>query len=131
MVATYQPRGSTFGRLVIECTGRNDRIATCISKLEEQGVLGLVGSPRDFSLLNLYTIHRKGINLVGMHELVAFEPEKTQRLFKEILLWLKNSGIAESKLVFRHWPKGSFGELYTKLEAERPQEPFQILDWNE
>ena len=130
-VVVQSPDRVTFGKYAIECTGRFERITNCISRLEEEGILGLLGSPRSVFKLDLYKIHRKGIRLVGLHELVAFNPVERQHLYQEILVWLKKIEIVKSKTWFCYWPSRSFGELYRALETKSAQKPLQILDWRE
>ncbi len=101
-----------------------------MSITREKGIIYLVGSPRYLSNIDLYMIHRRGLMLVGMHELIDFDAWKRQCLFKEIILWLESINLVKDKMWFRYWPCKSYRELFKALEGERPSEPFQILTWS-
>jgi hypothetical protein len=115
--------------VVIDCTGR---ATSGLEMVATGGLLGLLGTPSDSQDLSAVVLHRRGITMVGMHELAADIQPARVHTFEEVLRWVADTideTLAES------WcqvvPGESAIEIYEALRsAGRPPAPFLILEWS-
>jgi threonine dehydrogenase-like Zn-dependent dehydrogenase len=114
---------------VIECTGEPGSIRACVTTIADSGLIGLLGSPREPCLFDLYAMHRRGVVLVGMHELAGFDAQWRLPEFREVAAWLDAMALHQRQGWFAWTPAREFVRFYEGLCAKRLREPFQLLDW--
>jgi len=115
--------------VVIEATGR--RMDAALAAVAPTGILGLLGTPDPELSLPALPLHRKGVRLIGMHELVALDPDRHQRTYRQVTDWLAGR---LDRAEFDAWclvvPGEHAPELYQRLlRGQRPAEPVLMLDW--
>ncbi|MGH3826574.1 MAG: hypothetical protein ACRDQX_05275, partial [Pseudonocardiaceae bacterium] len=64
--------------VVIDCTGRVD---VALDAVAAGGLLGLLGTPREHTVLSGVQVHRRGLVVVGMHELAGGDRSARQSMF--------------------------------------------------
>lgn len=70
---------------VIDATGR---IKPALSAVAPGGTFGLLGTPDTDSALSALRLHRQGVAMIGMHELVGYNHSAYQNAFSMVLAWL-------------------------------------------
>lgn len=115
---------------VIDCVGTITSLTLTQRLCSAQGVIGLLGSPRDAGGLSLYGVHRNGLNVVGLHELLLEDLARGQ-LLKTILQWLAtlDDSVPLGDLVRTH-SGVTAPHVYDGLAAHRFTEPIQVFDWS-
>lgn len=96
------------------------------------GILGLLGTPEDDSVLPAARMHRGGVTVVGMHELAGYEQAAYQATFLTVLADVTTgTGTGQLRSWFRVIPPDQAPRLYGELRGpRRPAEPFLLLDWS-
>ncbi|RFS40942.1 hypothetical protein D0Q02_30200 [Micromonospora craniellae] len=122
-----QPPNGTF-QLVIDCTGRS---AQALDVVAPGGSVGLLGTPRDETSLPSAVFHRRGVAIVGMHELAGHPDELRQEMFRTVLRWVARTvDIDGMPGWFDTIPGDRTGPFYAALTSrQRPTPPFVILEW--
>lgn len=128
-VTVRSPSQGLAARLLVEATGRVARAARMVA---DGGTLGLLGTPGHTEQINAGWVHRAGVTLVGMHELVEFDRDRYQHTYDQVLAWLDHT--IDPALVrswCRSWPGTQATTVYAALgqSGRRPREPILLLDW--
>jgi hypothetical protein len=115
---------------VIDCVGTVASLQVADRLCRARGTIGLLGSPRENCGLSLYRLHRDGVRVVGLHELLL-DNAKRAGLFSEILTWLidLDKGI-HLKVFLRFHSSRKASEVYDLLANRQLPEPLQIFDWS-
>lgn len=126
---SVSPTGaSQTADVVIDCTGRVD---TALNLVATGGLLGLLGTPDPATVLLADQLHRRGLSMVGMHELAGYHPPSYQDLFTTVLTWDASHLNGDT---VRSWCRRIPGDQADTVYAEltgphRPDEPLLLLDW--
>lgn len=117
--------------LLVEATGR---VARAVGMVADGGTLGLLGTPAHTEQITAGWVHRAGVTLVGMHELLGFDRGRYQHTYDEVLAWLDHT--IDPALVrswCRSWPGAQAATVYAALAGpgRRPREPILLLDWQQ
>lgn len=126
------PEGSAVA--VIDTTGDVER---AIAAAAPGGFVGLLGTPASDAVVSGLRLHRQGVTVLGMHELVGYEHAAYQSLYSSVLAWLPRAfKDADGDLSARwctHLPANKVIEYYSQLEAERAgasdTAPITIVEW--
>jgi hypothetical protein len=125
------PKAATPTASVIDCTGTSRGLATATRLLAPGGIIGLLGSPRVNRGLNLYDVHRRGLKVIGLHELLSSDRSR-QRLFTSIVKWLSNElKLSVVSQWLCSWPGDHASTLYELLRRRRAAGLFHLLRWPE
>jgi threonine dehydrogenase-like Zn-dependent dehydrogenase len=71
--------------VVIDATGR---IETGLSAVAPGGTLGLLGTPHPVTAVSALHVHRHGLAVIGMHELLNYDHATYQHQYSGALAWL-------------------------------------------
>ena len=128
-VVTQSPPGDPTHSVVIDCTGRS---AQALEMVAPGGLLGLLGTAADEADLSSAAVHRRGVAVVGMHELAGHSNESRQAMFQTVLQLVTIAIDIDAR---RGWfatvPGEQAGRFYAALvSAQRPTPPFAILEWS-
>jgi threonine dehydrogenase-like Zn-dependent dehydrogenase len=85
--------------VIVDATGNKSvikEISKNIKYLTNKKII-LLGTPRTEITIDLTTIHKNNVSLIGAHEFNGIQEEFRQRVFNEILLFYKNEDIEEYK----------------------------------
>ena len=113
--------------IVIDCTGDVNLALTAVKK---GGVVGLLGTPAEQAQVETLALHRQGIQLFGLHELVP-PPALYCSLFNEVMTYVAASlGADILGYMSERWPGESAPRVYEQLcSPARAISPFLILEW--
>ncbi len=117
-----------LSRLIIDCTGTQESLNFIVKYSKPNTFIGILGSPRAKFQIDLYAIHRKGICIIGLHELNDFSVEIRQNTFDEICLWVK-SCVYVSNSWIKFYESDDFIKTLYSLNFNRSSEPFLIVKW--
>lgn len=115
--------------LVLDTTGDGERAVQAVA---ERGVVGLVGSPDPCLALSATLIHRRGVAVIGMHELAGYDHAGYQREFTAILAWLSaNFDSATVGSWCLRIGEAQVEPFYRSLSSpsDRPVQPITLLEW--
>lgn len=114
--------------VAIDCTGWAGRSLLAVAP---GGILGLLGTPPDDTILPAAGVHRSGITVAGMHELTGYLPATRQDLFEAVLADVTGRvGIGTARSWCQAFPWEQVPRLYQELSGpRRPASPFLLLDW--
>ena len=121
--------------VVIEATGVPSVIATALQVAKQRGRLILLGSPRGLSDgINFYDVHRKGISILGAHELNRAQDDsllsKTDFQDEETALKLLVSKRLNLKPLISDVVKPQeAAEAYARLAARAEELMLIVFDW--
>jgi hypothetical protein len=119
---------NVLSSLIIDCTGTQESLNFIIKYSKPNTFIGILGSPRAIFQIDLYAIHRKGICIIGLHELNDFSGEIRQNTFDEVCLWVK-SCVNFSNSWFKFYESKDFIKSMYSLKFNRSSEPFSIFKW--
>ncbi len=124
-----QPAGNAEHPVVIDCTGHP---AQALEIAAPGGLLGLLGTPTDEARLSPAAVHRRGVAVVGMHELAAHPDESRRAMFQTVLQWVTTTVDIHAVPDWFTTMRGEQSDqFYTALvSAQRPRPPFVILEWS-
>ena len=77
------PAGSAH--VVIDATGR---VEPGLSAVAPGGTLGLLGTPHAVTAVSALHLHRQGVAVIGMHELLNYDHAIYQHHYSSALAWL-------------------------------------------
>ena len=117
-------------RLVIDAVGSQDSLKAAIDLCQPHGVIGLLGSPGTALSLDFYQVHRRGLKLIGLHELNT-NFEQRQVLFNDVHQWIQRNYKVLAGLICTIHPGEKFQHLYPEILAQSM--PFQIhgFQWSD
>lgn len=127
-IQVFEWKENELSGLIIDCIGTNESINFIVKFSTPKTIVGVLGSPRTTFQIDLYAIHRKGLCIIGLHELNDFSGEIRQYLFDEICLWIK-SCIHVSNSWFKFYESEDFIKTLHSLKINRSPEPFLIFKW--
>lgn len=113
--------------VVIEATGRADRLTHAIEVLTPGGLIGILGSPRNDASIDLYTVHRKGLSIAGFHELARTTAGGRQALLDSIARWLAGEALPSDWFEERQAPECL--DHYEEVLVGEQRAPFTLLRW--
>lgn len=117
-----------LSRLIIDCTGTQESLNFIIKHTKPNTLIGILGSPRTIFHIDLYAIHRKGLCIIGLHELNNSSGETRQNTFNEICLWVKSS-VNVSNSWFKFYEREDFIKTLYSIKSNRSIELFPIFRW--
>ncbi|MER6913907.1 hypothetical protein ABT354_19730 [Streptomyces sp. NPDC000594] len=127
-VTLTEPEAARPAGLVIDTTGDVHR---AVALTAPGGVLGLLGTPGPDAVLPARDVHRSGVTVVGMHELVPVPPGAYEAAFTGCAEWI--SAMVDPGLLAawcRIVPGEKAPEVYALLNAPgRPADPVILFDW--
>ncbi|MGH3817356.1 MAG: hypothetical protein ACRDRE_06240 [Pseudonocardiaceae bacterium] len=114
--------------VVIDCTGQVD---VALNAVATGGLLGLLGTPREHTVLSAAQVHRRGLVVVGMHELASDDRPTRQAMFRAVL---KSVEADLDRDLVRSWCRTDPGSRAPSVYAElagphRPLAPVLLLEW--
>ncbi|MFD4577417.1 hypothetical protein ACFWNK_34065 [Streptomyces sp. NPDC058417] len=115
--------------LVIDATGRPEKAADLVAA---GGILGILGTPDENSVLSSLAAHRGGWTIIGMHELAPAPDGSYQRAYTDAVSWL--TAYLDPQLV-ASWCRrvpGHFAPRIFELldQPGRPAEPVVLFEWS-
>ncbi|MGH3842076.1 MAG: hypothetical protein ACRDS0_11620 [Pseudonocardiaceae bacterium] len=114
--------------VAIDCTGRVD---VALDAVAAGGLLGMLGTPQDHTMLSAAQCHRRGLVVVGMHELAGYDGPVYQAMFRVVL----ESVVAGlDRDLVQSWCRRDAGSRAPSVYAElagphRPITPLLLLEW--
>ncbi|MGH3772342.1 MAG: hypothetical protein ACRDRW_13255 [Pseudonocardiaceae bacterium] len=127
-VTVVSETGRGAAGVVIDCTGRVD---VALDAVAAGGLLGLLGTPQEHTVLCTAQVHRQGLVVVGMHELAGDDGPARQAMFRTVL----ESVVTDlDRDLVRSWCRRDPGSRAPSVYAElagphRPLEPVLLLEW--
>lgn len=114
--------------VVIDCTGQVD---VALDAVAARGLLGLLGTPQEHTVLCAAPVHRRGLLVVGMHELAGHDQPTRQAMFRTVLASVETD--LDRDLVHswcRRDPGSHAPSVYAELAGpHRPLAPVLLLEW--
>lgn len=127
-IRVLEMQGNNLDNLIVDCVGTEDSMTFILEFAKANAVVGILGSPRVSFPIDLYLVHKKGLCLVGLHELNNFSSKSRQRLFDELCEWL-GASVHISESWFELIDATTFGSSMLAMKTVRPTAPFLILKW--
>ncbi|MFI1869386.1 hypothetical protein [Streptomyces jumonjinensis] len=127
-VILTRPEAARPAGLVIDTTGDVHR---AFALAVPGGVLGLLGTPGPEAVLPARDVHRRGVVVVGMHELAPVPPGAYEAAFTGCAEWINR---VVDPVLLAAWcrivPGERAPEVYALLNAPgRPANPMILFDW--
>jgi hypothetical protein len=124
------PKGAAA--VVIDTTGDVER---AIAAVAPGGLIGFLGTPARDSAVSGLQLHRRGVTVMGMHELVGYEHPAYQLLYSSVYAWLPR--VLNDSGGPARWctqlPATQVIEHYSRLVATRAggagTAPITIVEW--
>jgi len=113
--------------LAIDCTGA---VSPALETAKKGGTVALLGTPSQQQIIDPLYVHRSGLQLLGMHELVP--PAQVYRsLFSEVLAFVHEySQSLKLESMCERWPGEDAPIVYDRLrKRHHPIAPIVILEW--
>ncbi|MGB0454674.1 MAG: hypothetical protein ACPGJV_13275 [Bacteriovoracaceae bacterium] len=121
----FNPNPEKEYPIVIEATGKEDNIQKSLEICQEKGLLGILGSPSKRNVIDLYQLHRKSLNCIGMHEL-SISNTLRQEIFNDITEFQKKFRINVENIT-QKWKFQELQKLQQKLLNSNLDLPFNIV----
>ena len=122
------PTGSA--PVVIDATGR---IETGLSAVAPGGTLGLLGTPHAVTAVSALHVHRQGLAVIGMHELLDYDRPTYQYQYSAALAWLTATyGHDLPDRWCQRLHEGQVADYYRQLSQDgsgHGTQPIIIVDW--
>ncbi|MFD7552473.1 hypothetical protein [Streptomyces sp. NPDC059816] len=114
--------------LVVDTTGEPGR---ALALTRPGGVLGLLGTPGPEAALPARDVHRRGVTVVGMHELAPAQPGAYGEAFTGCADWITRAVAPQLLAAWcRIVPGEKAPDVYALLNAPgRPADPVILFDW--
>ncbi|MEV6986294.1 hypothetical protein AB0M95_34250 [Sphaerisporangium sp. NPDC051017] len=115
-------------RLVIDAVGAPESTSRLLA---HGGVLGLLGTPDENSMLSALRTHRGGWTVIGMHELAAFDVGRYQAGYAEVAAWLN---VKVDPALVTSWcrtvPADLVPQVFESLgQRGKADEPITLFSW--
>lgn len=115
-------------RLVLDATGRLGRAMRIAAP---GATVGLLGTPAENHTIAADRVHRDGLIVVGMHELIEYDHATYQRTYTQVLRWLL---FAIPPAAVASWCLRISGNdtesFYRRMSiGDRPEQPIVLLEW--
>ncbi|MFJ2466761.1 zinc-binding dehydrogenase [Pseudomonas sp. NPDC087615] len=108
-----------FG-MVIDAVCNSQSVRLALKHCERNGTIGLLGSPYAPIPVDLYQVHRRNLNVLGLHELNSSDSQR-QSLLEEIHHWITLNHVALAESLCEIHSAKAFHVAYpTLLEQSRP-----------
>lgn len=121
---------------VIEATGVPNLVPAALAAVMPGGDVVLLGSPRGFVELDIYKyIHRKGVALIGAHEIAlpdrapAPQPSR-QALLEQAMRWLGDGKICVDGLVTDVVRPVEMAVTYERMSVDKSNVLGVVVDWS-
>jgi 2-desacetyl-2-hydroxyethyl bacteriochlorophyllide A dehydrogenase len=121
---------------IVEATGVPGLVPAALAAVRRGGDVVLLGSPRGSIELDLYKyIHRKGVALIGAHEIVlpdrAPPPQPSrQSLLEQARRWLAGGQICVDGLVTNVVRPGELPSTYERMSMDKSHVLGVVVDWS-
>ncbi|MEO1444199.1 MAG: zinc-binding alcohol dehydrogenase, partial [Chloroflexota bacterium] len=127
----------SFANVVIEASGAPPAVNTAFQLAAQRGRVVLLGSSRGItSEVNFYRdVHRKGLTVIGAHELNRPSHDETPGFYKQVSEWrtalqLMQYGRLDIKpLISYIFGAADFSDAYEQLKARDPKTLGMVIDW--
>ncbi|NKI73937.1 zinc-binding dehydrogenase [Dickeya sp. CFBP 2040] len=112
--------------VVYDCTGD---LSSALEIVKDGGVISVLGTPSEDYSFDLLAVHRRGITLLGMHELRPSAEDYLAR-FEQVCSWL-SCAVKDNLLsqMCTYWPGEKAPELYERIGTHQRFGPFIMFQW--